>query len=134
MWSKIKSVYKSITTSPITFVVIALFAVLLMIFSLLGIKSNRKSLLQEKKETAALFEAKEKEYQKTLLYLQLEYNKKSDTISILLEKLQKKEVAIKRDYDKNSTKNKHAYAKAINTIDNSNVDENISILSSNLSK
>jgi beta-lactamase regulating signal transducer with metallopeptidase domain len=134
MWNKIKSIYKSITTSPITLVVLGILGCFIIVFLLLKMNGNRKSLLQEKKETAALFEVKEKEYQKTLLYLQLEYNKKSDTISILLGRLQQKEVAIKKDYDKKSSQNKHVYEKAINTIDNSNVDENVSILSNNLSK
>lgn len=134
MWNKIKSIYKSITTSPITLVVLGILGCFIIVFLLLKMNGNRKSLLQEKKETAALFEVKEKEYQKILLYLQLEYNKKSDTISILLGRLQQKEVAIKKDYDKKSSQNKHVYEKAINTIDNSNVDENVSILSNNLSK
>ena len=134
MWNKIKCIYKSITTSPITVVVLIFIGFLVIVFLTFSINNNRKSLLQEKKETEALFEAREKEYQKYLLHLQIEYNKKLDTISILLGRLQQKEVAIKKDYDKKSSQNKHVYEKAINIIDNANIDKNVSILSNNLSK
>ena len=72
MWNKIKSIYKSITTSPITLVVLGILGCFIIVFLLLKMNGNRKSLLQEKKETAALFEVKEKEYQKTLLYLHIQ--------------------------------------------------------------
>ena len=134
MWNKIKSISSSRFSVPF-FVFVIMFGVYGVIaIWLLKISDERKTLIKEKKAEQLVFEAKEKKYQTNIKYLNQEYRKVADKNYALLEILKKNETAMQQDYLKKKLENKKVYEKVIQNITVVGTDENIRILTDNLSK